>query len=143
MKKSLFPVGTLAVMLAGASLAQTSAEPAGMGLDCWVGLDRGQIQINYIRCIADRDLPHPELADQRLSAFLDALHRELHDKSGADAERMYKANTTLVQESSSIWNIRIMSYPYEWSWEEDRPQRLVRAVLCPKDVSCRVNVYPR
>jgi hypothetical protein len=42
-----------------------------------------------------------------------------------------------------VWNIRIFSYPYEWSWAEGLPQQLVRSVLCPRDVSCTVNVYSR
>ncbi len=143
MEKLLRMTGLLVAMHAGASVAQSPAETRTVGLDCWVGRDGGQIQTNYIRCIADRDLPHPELADQRLNAFLDDLHKELHDKSGTDAERMYKSNSTLVRESASVWNIRIISYPYEWSWEEERPQQLVRAVLCPRDVTCTVKVYPR
>lgn len=114
-----------------------------MGLDCWIGLDGGRAPVNYIRCIIDRDLPHPELANLRLDAFLDSLHAELHQKSGADAERLYKANLSLVKEAPAVWSIRIISYPYEWSWDEGRPQQLVRAVLCPADTACTVNVYPR
>lgn len=143
MKKLVRLAWLLVTAAAATSVAPASADSAAMGLDCWVGRDGGKIQINYIRCIADRDLPHPELANQRLEAFLDELHRELHEKSGADAERMYKANSTLVRESASVWNIRIVSYPYDWSWQEERPQRLVRAVLCPRDVTCTVKVYPR
>jgi hypothetical protein len=125
-------------------LAQNSnPTPAAVGLDCWVGRDGPPFFTNFIRCMVDRDLPYPTLADQQLDAFLGGLHTELHSKSGADAERMYKANIELVRESISVWNIRIFSYPYEWSWEEGRPQQLVRSVLCPRDVSCTVNVYPR
>jgi hypothetical protein len=129
-------------LLAGSALAQTASTTNVVGLDCWVGQDGPPLHTNFIRCMVDRDLPYPMLVDERLDSFLTDLHKELHGKSGADAERMYKANIQLVRETSSIWNIRIFSFPYEWSWQEGRPQQLVRSVLCPRDVSCVVNVYP-
>lgn len=129
-------------LLAGSALAQTASTSNVVGLDCWVGQDGPPLHTNFIRCMVDRDLPYPTLVDERLDGFLTDLHKELHGKSGADAERMYKANIQLVRETSSIWNIRIFSFPYEWSWQEGRPQQLVRSVLCPRDVSCVVNVYP-
>jgi hypothetical protein len=134
----------LLLLIAGSSFGQTAEAPLlTVGLDCWVGRDGPPFFTNFIRCMVDRDLPYPTLADQHLDAFLGELHTELHSKSGADAERMYKANIELVRESVSVWNIRIFSYPYEWSWAEGLPQQLVRSVLCPRDVSCTVNVYPR
>lgn len=133
----------LLMLIAGSPSAQT-ADPhlPTVGLDCWVGQDGPPLHVNFIRCMVDRDLPYPPLADQKLDAFLSNLHTELHSKSGADAERLYKGNIELVRESVSVWNIRIFTYPYEWSWEEGRPQQLVRAVLCPRDVNCTVKVYP-
>lgn len=131
----------LLMLVAGPVLAQSTSPSNTIGLDCWVGQDGPPLNINFIRCMVDRDLPYPVLVDQRIDVFLTDLHKELHGKSGADAERMYKANIELVRESSSIWNIRIFSFPYEWSWQEGRPQQLVRSVLCPRDVSCVVNVY--
>ncbi|MBI5108199.1 MAG: hypothetical protein HZA62_05580 [Rhodocyclales bacterium] len=140
---SLRRAALLLLLLVGNALAQTAPAPARpVGLDCWVGQDGPPLFTNFIRCMVDRDLPYPVLADERLDAFLTQLHQELHGKSGADAERMYKANIELVRESISIWNIRIFTFPYEWSWQEGRPQQLVRSVLCPRDVPCRVNVYP-
>jgi len=135
----------LGVFLAAASAGAQTADspPDGVGFDCWVGHDGKPFFTNYIRCIADRDLPHPELVNQQSETFLNLLHQELHAKSGAAAEAMMKANLELVRESRSIWNIRIHSYPYEWSWQEGRPEQLVRAVLCPRDVPCTVMVRPR
>lgn len=140
--KYLRRTATLLLLLAGPALAQTAAPSNVVGLDCWVGQDGPPLHTNFIRCMVDRDLPYPTLANERLDAFLTELHKELHGKSGADAERMYKANIELVRETISIWNIRIFTFPYEWSWQEGRPQQLVRSVLCPRDVSCVVNVYP-
>jgi hypothetical protein len=133
----------LLLLFSGGVVAQTTVAPApAVGLDCWVGQDGPPLFVNFIRCMVDRDLPYPTLADQQLDAFLSKLHTELHSKSGADAERLYKSNIELVRESISVWNIRIFTYPYEWSWEEGRPQQLVRSVLCPRDIPCRVTVYP-
>lgn len=133
----------LLLLFSGSVVAQTTeSPPRAVGLDCWVGQDGAPLFTNFIRCMVDRDLPYPALADQHLDAFLSNLHTELHSKSGADAERMYKSNIQLVRESISVWNIRIFTYPYEWSWEEGRPQQLVRSVLCPRDIPCTVTVYP-
>ncbi len=114
-----------------------------IGLDCWIGQDGTPLRIHYIRCIADRDLAHPELDDEALELLLDQLHRELHQMSGESAERLYRSKIDLLRESRSIWSIRIYSFPYEWSWADGRPQRLVRAVLCPNGVDCRITVVPR
>lgn len=131
--------------LAGAAGAQTAAEAtsSGVGFDCWIGSDGSPYYTHYIRCIADRDLPHPEPVNPQSGALLDLLHRELHQQSGADAEKMFKANIELVRETRSVWNIRIHSYPSDWSWQEGTPERLVRAVMCPRDMPCTVMIRPR
>ena len=38
----------------------------------------------------------------------------------------------------NFWFIPVYNEPYETSWQEDRPQRLVRAYLCTGDPACRV-----
>jgi hypothetical protein len=143
MKRGLKVLWLLTTLGAATSLAQTPADSAQMGLDCWIGQEERQLQAHYIRCIADRDLPHPVLDDETLELLLDELHREFHQGSGAAAERLYRSKLELVRESRSLWNIRIFSYPYEWSWADGRPQRLVRAMLCPSGTACQVNVVPR
>lgn len=128
----------------GSAFAQTVATvPAGVGFDCWIGADGKPYYTHYIRCMADRDLPHPELSNPYSDALLDLLHRELHQRSGADAERIFKTNIELVRETRSVWNIRIHSYPSDWSWQEGTPERLVRAVLCPQEGQCTVMIRPR
>jgi hypothetical protein len=131
------------LLLAGVAGAQTAdGTPSGIGFDCWIGSDCKPFFTHYMRCFADRDLPHPELSNPNSDALLDLLHRELHQHSGADAEKMFKANIELVRETRSVWNIRIHSYPSDWSWQEGTPKRLVRAVLCPKEAPCAVMVRP-
>lgn len=114
--------------------------PSSVGFDCWVGRDGKPFFTNYIRCIADRDLPQAVQPDPESELILDLLHRELHTRSGADAEKTMKAHIELVRETRAVWSIRIHSYPYEWSWQEGRPEQLVRSVLCPNDVPCTVMI---
>ncbi|MCM2307627.1 MAG: hypothetical protein NDI91_09215 [Sulfuritalea sp.] len=114
-----------------------------IGFDCWIGGEGTQIYTHYIRCIADRDLAHPESIDPQSDAVLNLLHRELHQRSGSDAEKAFKANIELVREAGSVWSIRIYSYPSDSSWQEGMPERLVRAVLCPRQAHCAVMIRPR
>ncbi|MBI3093763.1 MAG: hypothetical protein HYY97_02735 [Rhodocyclales bacterium] len=132
------------VLLAiGPARAQTAeVTQSDIGFDCWIGGEGTQIYTHYIRCIADRDLAHPELIDPQSEAVLKLLHSELH-RSGADAEKAFKANIQLVREAGAVWHIRIYSYPSDSSWQEGMPERLVRAVLCPRQVHCAVTLRPR
>lgn len=116
---------------------------SGIGFDCWIGVDGTQIHTHYIRCIAKQDLAHPESIDPQSDAVLNLLHRELHQRSGADAEKAFKANIQRVRETGSVWNIPIYSYPSDSSWQEGMPERLVRAVLCPRQGHCAVTIRPR
>lgn len=127
------------VCAAGMACGQTVPGAAsGAGFDCWVGYDGKPDYTHYIRCIADRDIPSPPAPDSRSEAFLELLHQELHRGGGSSAEKIFKSNIEVVRESRAVWNIRIYSYPTEWSWKEGMPERLVRAVLCPRETTCSV-----
>ena len=132
----------MGLLLPAAPAFGEEALPAtsSVGFDCWVGRDGKPFYTNYIRCIADRDLPQMAQPDPESELILDLLHRELHTRSGADAEKTMKAHIELVRETRAVWSIRIHSYPYEWSWQEGRPEQLVRSVLCPNDVPCTVMI---
>lgn len=126
-------------MSAGMAFGQTpQGASSSPGFDCWIGYDDKPYYTHYIRCIADRDIPPPPSPDKRSEALLESIHQELHGGTGASAEKMFKSNIEVVRESRAVWNIRIYSYPYEWSWKEGMPERLVRSVLCPKEGSCPV-----
>ncbi len=128
-------------ILCAASLAQsqtTTELPVGIGLHCWVGADGAPFFYRKIRCIADRELVAETLPDMQSQNVIDVLHRELHFGSGTSVERLFKANIERIRESGEVWNIRIYSDPYDASWELNRPQQLVRAVLCPTGASCNV-----
>lgn len=128
----------LLTLQVSASHAQTPSGNAG--LDCWIGNDGAPYFTHYIRCIADRDLPHPTLENPQGEALLETLHNQLHGISGAAAEKTLKTNVELVRETHAVWSIRIHSYPADWSWVEGMPERLVRSVLCPPNTACTVMI---
>lgn len=133
-------IGILAILCAAATaFGQTAAAPsAGVGFHCWVGNDGAPLFTRRIRCIADREIRLEEMPDMESPGIIDILHRELHFGSGVSTEKMFKANIERVRESGEVWNIRIFTDPYDSSWEEQRPQKLVNAVLCPRDLTCAV-----
>lgn len=138
--KRLRPIGILAVLFATATaFGQTNTEPApGVGFHCWIGTDGAPLFTRRIRCIADRELRLEEMPDMDSPGIIDLLHRELHFGSGVSTEKVYKANIERVRESGQVWSIRIFTDPYDTSWEDQRPQKLVDAVLCPTEATCAV-----
>lgn len=135
--------GVFVMLTAAAAIAvgQTTEETfAATGFDCWIGSSGPPLHTRFIRCMTDRDLPHADLGNTQTDEVMDMLHREFHSRSGAAAETMFKANIDLIRMSRSVWSIRIFSYPYDWSWQEGTPERLVRAVLCPSEGSCTVMI---
>ncbi len=138
--KRLHSIGAF-VMLSAAALAigQTAEETSTTtGFDCWIGSNGPPLHTRFIRCMTDRDLPYVKLSNTQTEEVMNLLHQEFHSKSGAAAENMFKANIELIRTSPSVWNIRIFSYPSDWSWLEGTPERLVRAVLCPSAGTCTV-----
>ena len=140
--KRLHSIGAFVMLFATATaLAQTTVEATSTtGFDCWIGSNGPPLHTRFIRCMTDRDLPHVELSNTQTEELMHLLHQEFHSKSGAAAERMFKANIELIRMSPSVWNIRIFSYPSDWSWQEGTPERLVRAVLCPSEGICMVMI---
>jgi len=137
LSRSISALGLLFV--AATAFAQTAGEPVpGVGLHCWLGSDGAPFFARKIRCITDRELRLDELPDLQSPTIVDLLHRELHFGTAVSTERVFKANIERVQESAEVWTIRIFNEPYDSSWEEQRPQRLVNAVLCPAGWNCTV-----
>lgn len=138
--KRLRTAGIFVLLFATATaFAQTTGEAsATTGFDCWIGSSGPPLHTRFIRCMVDRDLAHVELSNPQSEEVLHLLHQEFHGRSGAAAETMFKANIELIRMSPSVWNIRIFSYPSDWSWQEGTPERLVRAVLCPSTGTCTV-----
>lgn len=129
------------IFAAAAAFGQTAEETSTTtGFDCWIGSNGPPFNTKFIRCMADRDLQHVALTNTQSEEAMQMLHQELHTKSGAAAEKMFKANIELIRMSASVWNIRIFAYPSDWSWREGTPERLVRATLCPRSGACTITI---
>lgn len=133
---------TLAALLlslpAAETQAQTASEAKVLAWDCWIGAEG----IVKIRCILCRDkLPPSDLDDDLESALLEHIHSRIHSGQTSELDRLVQQNAQIFRDTS-LWTIFIHSLPYDSSWLEQRPQRLVRAVLCPQGYECPV-LLPR
>lgn len=110
------------------------------GFDCWIGSDGKPYHRYYIRCMVDRDLAPVATAalDLRFEALMELLHQEFHYGTDGKAEELFNANTELLKENAGVWTISIFSPPSEQSWDEGLPERLARAVLCPREGQCSI-----
>ncbi|MBI2313305.1 MAG: hypothetical protein HYU77_12475 [Betaproteobacteria bacterium] len=126
--------GGLLLAFAAGTPAQTP-ETKLLPWDCWVG---AEIPVT-IRCIQDRDnlLRAEEFTSDLEALLLDHIHSRIHSGDTSELDRFVRDNTRVFREGS-IWTIQIHNFPYESSWVEERPQRLVRAVLCPPGYDCPV-----
>ncbi|MEO8332713.1 MAG: hypothetical protein ABI479_09790 [Gallionella sp.] len=128
----------LLLFAAGCACAEPSAEKS-LDWDCWIQADNNSpVSIN---CIRDRGslLPQPseEPEDDLEELLLDNIHYRLHSGSTAELGE-FISNTVKVFRKGSIWHIDIHSVPNKSSWEEGRPQMLVRMLLCPGHLPCTV-----
>lgn len=114
--------------------AQTASETKVLAWDCWIGAE-GTVKIRCIRC---RDkLPPSDLDDDLESVLLEHIHGRIHSGQTSELDRFVQQNAQVFRETS-LWTILIYSLPYDSSWLEQRPQRLVKAVLCPQGYECPV-----
>lgn len=128
------------------SFSASAAEPVGStelspdrGWDCWVSTDLKQVVVSYaIRCIRAReDKPADPPAESLSALLLDIVHENIHRGKAIELDLDLAAGR-LTEASPYIKQIRIHQYPYAESWGEERPQQLVRAVLCKTDPGCPV-----
>lgn len=114
--------------------AQTAPETKVLAWDCWIGAEE-PVKIRCIRC---RDkLPPSDTDDDLESALLEHIHSRIHSGQTSELDRFVRQNAPVFLDTS-IWTIFIHTLPYDSSWQEQRPQRLVRAVLCPQGYECPV-----
>ncbi len=125
------------MLLAGAAIAQDSQTPT-MAFDCWITTGRQQATTHYLVCIVDRDglPPADEALDPPELIALDTVHRLLHQGELAELDRYVRDNAGVLA-PGDLRRIRLFSYPSSWSWDEERPQLLVR-MLCPDGYHCPV-----
>ena len=138
MKPAFFLRIVLCLLLATPPAWAQDATPPPVGLDCWIAVQDAYYQTHYIFCIKDRT--GLQSADPALDGLneliLDEVHYLVHEGSRDELERFVEANAPLL-ESGNLWRIRILSYPPEWSWQEERPQMLAE-MLCPDNYGCPV-----
>lgn len=125
---------------AAAWMAVTPAS-AAVGWDCWVDGGEG----GGIRCIADRDVmrqpPGDAPDDEGAELVLERVHDSLHRGDAARAGELVRDRAHLLRRGD-VWTVRLSAPPFETSWGEGRPARLVRALLCPRSPACQVRFHP-
>lgn len=128
------------LMLAGwASPARAQEEGKLLALDCWIFEEGDKFKTHHIRCIRDRShfpVEENSAAPPNVVAY-ERLHQLLHQGSTEALDRYVRENISVLS-NGDMRTIRIFTYPAPWSWNEEFPQKLVRAVLCPKGQSCPV-----
>lgn len=138
MKPALFLRVALALLLAVPVARAQDATSATKAFDCWISVLDSYYQAHYILCIEDRSAlpPLDAVAAAPNQLVLDEIHRLVHEGTHDELD-IYVAMNAPLLEPADLWRIRILSYPSEYSWEEERPQMLVR-MLCPAGSDCPV-----
>lgn len=128
---------TLLLAMPAVPHAQQEARPV-LAFDCWISSEDAYAPIHYIACIEDRgDAPAADDAlDSPETVVLDTIHRLLHSGTGSELAQYVGANAATLR-NGEIRKIRIFTYPSAWSWDDERPQLLVR-LLCPDGYDCPV-----
>lgn len=104
--------------------------------DCWVDDSARFVEI---RCIHDRDdvVTDESTSQERREMLLDHIHRMIHGGNEGELDSLVARNWHVLNDDD-LWSIVIFSPPYPSSWEERKPEKLVRSLLCPGAVECRV-----
>lgn len=138
MKPALFLQVALALLLAIPIARAQDATPSTNGFDCWISVLDSYYQAHYILCIEDRSASPPlDISTAGPNQLvLDEIHRLVHEGTHEELD-MYVAMNAPLLEPGSLWRIRILSYPSEYSWEEERPQMLAR-MLCAQGSDCPI-----
>ncbi len=133
MKAAFFLPVVLALLLAVPAARAEDPTVPSKGFDCWISVLDSYYQAHYILCIEDRSVLPPLDASTAApnQRALDEIHRLVHEGTHEELDTYVAINTPLL-ESADLWHIRILSYPTESSWEEERPQTLAR-MLCAAD----------
>lgn len=117
--------------------AQEAPRPQ-LALDCWITSEDAYAPVYFIACIEDRQelAPADDALDAPQIVALDTIHRLLHQGPLPELDLYVRQSATVLQ-PGDIRKIRIFSYPSQLSWDEGRPQILVRN-LCPEGYDCPI-----
>lgn len=138
MKPAFFLRVVLALLLVIPVARAEDAPPSTKGFDCWISVLDSYYQAHYILCIEDRSVSPPldVSTATRNQLVLDEIHRLVHDGTHGELDLYVTMNAPLL-EPADLWRIRILDYPSEYSWEEERPQTLAR-MLCAEGYDCPI-----
>lgn len=131
----------LALLLAASHAHADQPTEESLDWDCWI--QESSNNPASISCIRDRGnlVPQPSdnMEDELEQLLLDNIHYRIH--SGDTSELgLYISEYIEVFRRGSIWSIDTHEAPYDSSWEEGRPQILVRTLLCPGHMPCKVTI---
>ena len=112
-------------------------------LECWIAPENDRFLSEYIRCLHRE----PSEAPQQVAAtdpdpeeaLLEQLRQLLHRGRLETIDSFFKNHIEGLK-LGKIASVRLGVYPSPWSWDEEMPHQLVRALLCPKGYSCPVSI---
>ena len=116
---------------------EPSLTPPYLVWACWMG---DELPINII-CIHNRSqiyhVAPDDPGDKLEAAILDQIYERILNEKTSGLEAFLRTHKEVLRKDK-IWFIPIWSKPYEQSWDESRPQRLVAVGLCPRNTPCVV-----
>jgi hypothetical protein len=105
---------------------------------CWMNSNNPPV----IRCLLEiADQPAPlTLEEADASEILELLNTRFYEGATSDElERLYQLYSSTTADNE-ILTIPLHTIPYQSSWREQRPQQLLRALLCDKDSPCSITL---
>lgn len=140
---TLFLPGRLLAFLAallclGAASARADVLPS-LAWNCWVS-GQNPAQINCIHQRGQLPQTAPADPDSELEAqVLGQLHESKRSGKTAKPEGVEWRNIDVLHKGAG-WTVKIHSYPQGMLLEESQLNKLVKAVLCPRDIPCAVTL---
>lgn len=129
----------------GLCLAPAAAYPQAAPEDvpqidwlCWI-TPAAEVSI---RCVRDPDVPAPpdDQEDTDNVILLEQIHSDFYrGASSRELEEFFRSGYWIFKRGD-YWIIPIYQEPDDSSWQEGRPERLVRAALCPRNATCIVRI---
>jgi hypothetical protein len=132
-------LAVLLFLMVSPASAEVSAEQS-LDWDCWIQEENSNpVSISCIRDRGDLAHTHENVEDDLEDLLLDHIHHQIHNGDTGELGNLISKNIKVFR-NGAIWSIDIHLAPFASSWEEGRPQMLVRTLLCPGHLPCKVNI---